>query len=213
LIKEVIMPVYSLPDLAYGYRDLEPLLAAEILELHHAKHHAAYVNGANAALEALDEARERDDFDRINQLEKNLAFHVSGHVLHSLLWRNLAPDGSKLGQALADALRKHFGGLEPFKAQMTAAAAQVQGSGWAALCWEPWAKRLTVQQILDHQDNSSSAAIPLLVIDMWEHAYYLQYRNDKEKWIDAFWELVNWPDVERRLTAVSSFSFDPTSPS
>jgi superoxide dismutase, Fe-Mn family len=206
------MSVYSLPELPYGYRDLEPLVRAETLELHHTKHHAAYVDGANATLEALEETRERAGFDRLNQLQRDLAFHVSGHLLHSLLWCNLTPEGGKPGRILGNALSSHFGGLEPFKALMTAAAMQLQGSGWAALCWEPLAECLTVQQILDHQDNSSSGSIPLLVLDMWEHAYYLQHRNEKAKWIDAFWELVSWPDVERRFaSARSSFSFSPTS--
>ena len=145
---------YTLPDLPYDYAALEPHLSARILELHHDKHHKAYVDGANKALEKLKEARESGDFGSINQLEKNLAFHLSGHVLHSLFWRNMSPEGGdKPDGDLATAIDEHLGTFDGFKAQMTEAANNVQGSGWAALSWDPVGQRLIVEQVYDHQGN------------------------------------------------------------
>jgi superoxide dismutase, Fe-Mn family len=194
------MAFYSLPDLPYDYGALEPHLSARILELHHDKHHKAYVDGANKVLERLEAARASGDFGSINQLEKNLAFHLSGHILHSLFWRNLSPDGGeKPGGDLASAIDEYLGSFDQFRAQVTEAATNVQGSGWAALSWEPLGHRLIVEQVYDHQGNIGQGGPPLLVLDMWEHAYYLQYENRKAEWVDAYWNLVNWPDVEGRF--------------
>jgi len=194
------MPVYSLPDLPYDYAALEPHYSAEVLELHHDKHHAAYVAGANTTLEKLDQARTSDDFGSINQLQKNLAFHLSGHVLHSMFWENLSPDGGgKPEGELASAIDEGFGTFEGLKSQLTESALNVQGSGWGALTWEPLGQRLIVEQVYDHQSNVGQGAPPLLVLDMWEHAYYLQYKNVKADWVKAFWEIVNWPDVASRF--------------
>jgi Fe-Mn family superoxide dismutase len=195
--------MYALPELPYGYDALEPLVSRELLELHHDAHHAAYVKGANATLDKLVDAREERDFEHIGQLEKNLAFNVAGHVLHSLLWKNLMPDGggSPTGD-IAAAINKDFGSFAAFKAQLTAAAEAVQGSGWGALAWEPLGGRLLVEQVYDHQGNTGNATVPILVVDMWEHAYYLKYRNKKAAWLEAFWQLVNWRDVGERLAKV-----------
>jgi Fe-Mn family superoxide dismutase len=199
------MTQYTLPELDYDYAALEPHLSAELLELHHAKHHAAYVDGANATFEKLSEARRSRDFGTINQLEKSMAFHLSGHVLHSLLWKNMSPDGGgEPDGELAAAVTEHFGTLDAFRNQFTEAAKNVQGSGWSALSWEPVAGRLIVEQVYDHQGNVGQGGPPLLVLDMWEHAYYLQYRNVKADWIEAFWQLVNWPDVAARFARVRS---------
>lgn len=195
--------MYELPELPYGHDALEPLVSREILELHHGAHHAAYVKGANETLDKLEEARQNRRFDHIGQLEKNLAFNLSGHVLHSLLWKNLKPDGGgEPNGELAAEIKNSFGSFEAFKDQLTAAAAGVQGSGWGALSWEPLGKRLLVEQVYDHQGNTGNATLPLLVVDMWEHAYYLQYRNRKAAWLGAFWKLVNWADVSARLKLV-----------
>lgn len=203
------MPSYTLPDLPYDFGALEPHLSASILELHHGKHHASYVKGANQTLEKLHEARAKEDFAHINQLEKNLAFHVSGHVLHSLLWRNMTPDGSRNPAGdLERALVETFGSVEACTKQMNAAAESVQGSGWAALAWEPLARRLVIQQVYDHQGNVGNGSLPLLVIDMWEHAYYLQYENRKADWLAGFWNVVNWDDVARRFAKVRSTDLD-----
>lgn len=197
------MTIYTLPKLEYGYKDLEPHLSAEILELHHSKHHAAYVDGANSTINNLAEARESGDFAALNKLEKDLAFHLSGHVLHSLLWKNMSPNGGgEPGGKLASEIKRSFSSFDAMKKQLSAAAMGIQGSGWASLAWDPLSGSLIVQQVYDHQGNVGSATIPLLVLDMWEHAFYLQYRNEKARWVDAFWNLVNWDDVENRLKAV-----------
>ena len=194
------MPVYSLPELPYDYAALEPHYSAEVLELHHDKHHKAYVDGANTALDKLDQARTSDDFGTINQLQKNLAFHLSGHVLHSMFWENLSPDGGGKPEGdLAAAIDAGFGTFEGLKNQLTESALNVQGSGWGALTWEPLGQRLIVEQVYDHQSNVGQGAPPLLVLDMWEHAYYLQYKNVKADWVKAYWEIVNWPDVASRF--------------
>ena len=201
------MPTYTLPELDYPYDALEPYLSAEILELHHGKHHAGYVEGANTTFQKLREARESGDFGTINQLEKNMAFHLSGHVMHSLFWANMAPDaGGEPDGDLAAAVKEWFGSYDGFRAQLTEAAMNVQGSGWGALSWEPLAGRLIVEQVYDHQGNVGQGGPPLLVLDMWEHAYYLQYKNVKADWVDAYWHLVNWPDVARRFSDVQDLS-------
>lgn len=195
--------MYALPDLSYAYDALEPHLSRELLQLHHEAHHAAYVKGANATLEKLEDARRERQFEYIGQLEKSLAFNVAGHVLHSLLWKNLVPgsDGAPAAE-LVRAIDKDFGSFDAFKEQLTAAAAAVQGSGWGALSWEPLGRRLLVEQVYDHQGNTGNATVPILVVDMWEHAYYLQFRNKKAAWLDAYWQLVNWTDVAERLAKV-----------
>src|SRR5215470_2878356 len=191
---------YTLPNLPYDYAALEPHYSAQVLELHHGKHHAAYVTGANATLEKLAEARQKGDFAAINQLQKSLAFHLSGHVLHSLLWRNMSPKGGgePTGE-LADAVKESFGSFDGMKRQLTEAAMNIQGSGWGALAWEPLSKSLVVEQVYDHQGNIGNGTVPLLVLDMWEHAYYLQYLNEKGNWVKAYWQVANWEDVSQRF--------------
>jgi len=194
---------YTLPDLPYDYAALEPHYAARLLELHHDKHHAAYVTGANTTLEKLAEARDKGDFAGINQLQKNLAFHLSGHVLHSLFWRNMSQHGGgEPERELLDAIKDSFGSLANLKGQLNEAALNVQGSGWGTLAWEPLAKRLVTEQVYDHQGNIGNGTVPLLVLDMWEHAYYLQYQNVKASWVSSFWKVVNWADVARRFARV-----------
>ncbi|MGH8495600.1 MAG: superoxide dismutase [Gammaproteobacteria bacterium] len=194
---------YRLPDLPYDYGELEPHYSGRIVELHHDKHHAGYVKGANEALDKLSDARARKDFATINQLEKNLAFNLSGHVLHSLFWQNLAPDGGgEPDGEVSMLIGEHFGTFEGFKGQFDQAANGVQGSGWAALAWEPLGERLIVEQIYDHQGNVGQGSVPVLVCDMWEHAYYLQFQNTKADWVKAFWKLVNWEDVAQRVEKV-----------
>ena len=199
------MPKYELPDLPYDYSALEPHYSAEVLELHHDKHHKAYVDGANTTFEKLGQARDSGDFGSINQLEKNMAFHLSGHVLHSLLWKNMSPDGGGEPEGeLAAAVKESFGSYDALRAQISEAANNVQGSGWAALSWEPLGGRLIVEQIYDHQGNVGQGGPPLLALDMWEHAFYLQYKNVKADWVEAFWNIVNWPDVAGRFERVKS---------
>jgi Fe-Mn family superoxide dismutase len=197
------MKRYTLPDLPYDYSALEPYYSGEVLELHHGKHHAAYVAGANATLDKLAEAREKKNFAGLNQLQKSLAFHVSGHVLHSLFWKNMtAHGGGRPERDLADAIGESFGSFDGLKSQLTEAALNVQGSGWGTMAWEPLGGRLVVEQVYDHQGNIGNGTVPILVLDMWEHAYYLQYRNLKADWVNAFWEVVNWEDVAQRFNSV-----------
>ncbi len=194
------MTTYVLPELGYDYAALEPHVSAKIMELHHSKHHAAYVKGANDTLEKLAAAREKGDFASLPLLEKQLGFHTSGHVMHSIFWKNLSPKGggSPSGE-LATAINAHFGSLEAFKKQLTAAANGVMGSGWATLSWEPVGKRLITTQLYDHQSETSIGSIPLLVFDAWEHAWYLQYQNVKASFFEALWNVVNWDDVGQRF--------------
>jgi Fe-Mn family superoxide dismutase len=194
---------YKLPDLPYDYGALEPHLSGQIIELHHDKHHATYVAGANQTLEKLEAARESGDFGAIVGLEKALAFNLSGHVLHSLYWNNMSPDGGgKPEGELESAIDEFFGSFDGFKSQLTEATTTVQGSGWGALMWDPLGQRLYTAQIHDHQDNIGQGSTPLLVIDIWEHAFYLQYKNVKADYVEAFWNIVNWNDVAQRLKKV-----------
>lgn len=194
---------FELPKLSYALNALEPAYSSELLELHHDKHHAAYVAGLNKALADLAEVREKNNYGTINQLQKNLAFHFSGHILHSIFWLNMSPNGGGSPEGpLAEAIDANFGGADQLRAQLSQAALAIQGSGWSALCFEPISGRLLVEQVYDHQGNLPNGSLPLLVLDMWEHAYYLQYRNEKKKWVDAFWDLVDWSDVSDRLTGV-----------
>lgn len=193
---------YTLPPLPYDPAALEPHLSARILELHHGKHHQAYVDGANATLDKLAAARDQGDFASLVGLQKTLAFNVAGHVLHSLYWQNMSPDGGDRPQGeLAAAIDDQFGGYDAFRAQMTAATVSVQGSGWSALVWEPLGRRLVVEQIEDHHNHSIEGARPLLVIDAWEHAYYLQYENRRAEYAEAIWNVVDWEDVATRFAA------------
>jgi Fe-Mn family superoxide dismutase len=193
---------YSLPALPYDPAALEPHLSARILELHHDKHHQAYVDGANTTLEKLADARSKGDFGALVGLQKTLSFNVAGHVLHSIYWTNMSPDGGdKPTGELAAAIDEHFGGFDAFRKQMTAATVSVQGSGWSALVWEPLGERLVVEQIEDHHNHSIEGVRPLLVIDAWEHAYYLQYENRRADYVDAIWNVVNWDDVQQRFAA------------
>jgi superoxide dismutase, Fe-Mn family len=197
---EVTMPEYVLPDLSYDYGALEPHYSGQILELHHDKHHATYVAGANSTVDRLAEARDKNDFASIVGLEKTLAFNVSGHVLHSIFWKNLSPDGGdKPDGTLGTQIDEFFGSFDKFKAQLTQATTTVQGSGWGILGYEPLGERLVIEQVYDHQGNVTNGSVPLLVFDAWEHAYYLQYKNVRADFVTALWDLVSWGDVASRL--------------
>lgn len=201
------MPAYSLPDLPYDFGALEPHYSGQILELHHDKHHAAYVAGANSTLDRLEEARAGNEFGSVVGLEKTLAFNVSGHVLHSIFWKNLTPDGGGRPEGdLAAAINEYFGSFEAFHAHMTQASTTIQGSGWGVLAFEPLAGRLLVEQVYDHQGNVGNGAVPLLAFDAWEHAFYLQYKNVKADFISALWNIVNWQDVAARYAAAKGLS-------
>lgn len=194
------MADYTLPDLPYDYGALEPYISGEIMELHHSKHHATYVKGANSALEQLEQARASNQLGTVNLLTKNLAFNLGGHVNHSVFWPNMSPDGGdKPDGELAAAIDEHFGSFDGFRAQFSATAMGVQGSGWSVLAWDSLGRRLVLEQVYDHQGNLAPGTVPLLLLDMWEHAFYLQYRNVKADFVEAWWNVVNWADVTRRF--------------
>lgn len=199
------MAEYTLPDLTYDYGALEPAISGTIMQLHHDKHHQAYVTGANTALEQLAEARDKNEFGTINQLQKNLAFNLAGHVNHTIFWTNLSPEGGdKPEGALATAIEEHFGSFDALRAQFNAAALGIQGSGWAILAWDSLGQKLIIEQLYDHQGNLAAASVPLLLLDMWEHAFYLQYQNVKADYVKAFWNIVDWADVAARFERAQS---------
>lgn len=196
------MADYTLPDLPYDYAALEPHISARIMELHHSKHHAAYVAGANTALEKLAEARESGDFANVPKLEKDLAFHLGGHINHSIFWKNLTPDGAgKPEGELAAAIDEFFGSFDGFVGHFSAAANSLQGSGWAVLAWDPVGAQLLIHQLYDQQNNTPLGVTPILQLDMWEHAFYLDYVNVKADYVKAFWNIANWADAGRRFEA------------
>jgi Fe-Mn family superoxide dismutase len=196
------MTAYQLPDLPYDYGALEPHYSARQVELHHDKHHATYVKGANDTLAALDKFRSSgaEDQAQLRGLERALAFNVSGHLLHSLFWPSMSPQGGGNPEGeLKAAIEDAFGSVDAMKTQLGLATTTVFGSGWGALVWEPLAEKLMIQQIYDHQSNMSPANLPLLVIDGWEHAFYLQFENRKNEWVESFWNIVNWERVAARF--------------
>ena len=199
------MTTYTLPDLPYDYSALAPSITGEIMELHHDKHHATYVNGLNDTLDKLAAAREKGDFGAIVGLEKSLAFNLGGHVNHSIFWKNLSPEGGdKPDGELAAAIDESFGSFDAFQAHFTAAATTIQGSGWAILGWDALAGKLLIHQLYDQQGNLPAGQIPLVMLDMWEHAFYLQYKNVKADYAKAWWNVVNWADARARFTAARS---------
>ena len=196
---------YTLPDLSYDYGALDPSISGQIMELHHSKHHAAYVAGANQALEQMAEARDTGNFGNLPKLEKDLAFHLGGHTNHSIFWKNMGPDSKDRPEGeLASAITEFFGDYEKFVAHFNAAALGIQGSGWALLAWDAVGSRLVINQLYDQQGNVPVLTTPLLMLDMWEHAFYLDYKNVKGDYVNAFWNIVNWDDVETRFEAAKA---------
>jgi len=200
------MSFYALPKLAFGTQDLEPYVSETQLQLHHQKHHQAYVSGANALLEALDKQRKEGVDGDMKSTLKALSFNIGGHLLHSLFWENLAPAAKttpKPGGAFAAAIDKEFGGFERFQKEFSQTALSVEGSGWAALTFCRQTKRPILMQVEKHNTNVFPMFRILMVLDVWEHAYYLDYRNDRSKFVAAFWNIVNWDEVNKRFVAAS----------
>jgi len=197
---------YVLPKLPYGYKDLEPQMSEQQLTIHHQKHHQAYVNGANAILERLDKARKEGADIDVKATLKELSWNIGGHLLHSLFWGNLAPEGKAGGKpsgALGDTIEKEFGSFERFKKEFTQAAVSVEGSGWAALTLCRQTRRPIVMQVEKHNTNVYPMFRILMVLDVFEHAYYIDYKNERAKFVEAFWNIVNWNEVNRRLEEAS----------
>ncbi|HXW37879.1 MAG TPA: superoxide dismutase [Nitrososphaerales archaeon] len=192
---------YTLPPLPYAYNALQPHISEKIMMLHHDKHHQAYVNGANAALEKLDKARKGEMQIDVRAVLRDFSFNVDGHILHAIFWPNMAPPGKgggTPGGKVADKINSDFGGFDKFKSQFSDAAKAVEGSGWALLLYEPWSDQLLLTQV-EKQNFMHLAQMPILLgLDVWEHAYYLDYMNDRGKYVDAWWNVVNWSDVDQR---------------
>ena len=195
------MPV-KLPELPYSYDALEPHLDAKTLEIHHSKHHKAYVDGFNEVEAKLKEAREKGDKASMPALEAKLAFHAGGHVNHSLFWTNMAPPAKGGGGVatglLAEALNREFGSFEKFKTQFTATANGVEGNGWAWLVYQPLLARLEVSGIMNHENQLVLGSVPILGVDVWEHAYYLKFQNRRPEFVEAWWKVANWTEAARR---------------
>ncbi|KEI01108.1 superoxide dismutase [Clostridium botulinum] len=190
--------MFTLPELPYDYNALEPYYDEETLRIHHDKHHKAYVDGLNNAETKLIDARNSGDYSLIKHWEKELAFNGAGDVLHTLFWENMIPGGSTPSGDILERINKDFGNFENFKKQFSSAAATVEGSGWCALVFIPELGKLQIIQIEKHQNLVILGSIPLLVIDVWEHAYYLKYQNRRADFINAWWNIVNWNEVNKR---------------
>lgn len=196
---------YTLPDLPYKYNALEPVIIEEIMRLHHDKHHLTYVNGANAALEKLENAQ-KGGFQGVDvkAIERDLSFNLSGHILHTIFWPNMKPSGGGTpGGKVADKIKQDFGSFDAFKQQFAAAAKTAEGSGWGILAYDPWSDNLLTLQAEKHNNVLAPGAVPLLVLDVWEHAYYLQYKNDRGAYVDKWWDVVDWSNVDERFNKAS----------
>ena len=195
---------YELPQLPYGYSALEPHISEEIMKLHHDKHHAGYVNGANAALEKLEKARNGEIQIDMKAVLRDYSFNFGGHILHSVLWPNMAPagkGGGTPGGKIADKINKNFGSFDKFKAQLSDAAKTVEGSGWALLLYDSQIDQLVLTQIEKQNFMHLPELKILLGVDVWEHAYYLQYKNDRGKYVESWWNVINWDDVDKRFSS------------
>jgi Fe-Mn family superoxide dismutase len=197
---------FTLPKLPYDYTALEPYISEQQLKLHHDKHHQGYVNGANAIFEKMDRAHQENTALDIKAVAKELSFNIGGHMLHTTFWENMAPagkgGGGQPGGAVADVINMGFGSFEHFKKQFTMAATSTEGSGWAVLAVHPCIGRPLIMQIEKHNVNVFPNFQVLMALDVWEHAYYVDYKNDRAKFVDAFWNIINWDKVNKNLSLV-----------
>jgi len=201
---------HSLPPLPYGYNALEPVISEEIMRLHHQEHHQSYVDGLNKAELEMKRARETNSFDLIRHWEREAAFHGAGHYLHTMFWKNMSPEGGgEPSGALRRQIDKDFGSFHAFKRHFSEAAKEVQGVGWALLVWSPRARRLEILQAEFHHLLSQQDVVPLLGLDVWEHAYYLQYKNDRGSYVDEFWKIINWDNVNERYEKAKLLKWEP----
>ena len=204
---------FTLPKLPYDYNALAPYISEEQLKLHHDKHHQKYVNDANKLLTNIDEAMKTDttldywiSYGYVKALTKELAFNIGGHMLHTTFWENMAPagkgGGGQPGGAIADVINKEFGSFDAFKKIFSAAATSTEGSGWAALAMHPCIGRPIIVQIEKHNVNVIPNFQILMALDVWEHAYYIDYKNERPKFVEAFWNVVNWDKVNKNLALI-----------
>ncbi|MFC0297542.1 superoxide dismutase [Geobacillus jurassicus] len=208
--QQVALGRHVLPPLPYRYDALEPHISEEIMRLHHTKHHQSYVDGLNKAERMMAEARRTNNFDLLKHWEREAAFHGSGHYLHTIFWYNMHPEGGgePRGELRAQ-IERDFGSFDAFRRHFTEAAKSAEGVGWALLVWAPRAHRLEILQAEKHQLMAQWDVIPLLVLDVWEHAYYLQYKNDREAYIEHWWNVVNWRNVEERFHEARKLRWQP----
>jgi superoxide dismutase, Fe-Mn family len=191
---------HELPLLPYEYDALEPYLDEQTLRIHHDKHHQGYVSGLNEAEDKLQQARQAGDFANIRALSDALAFNYSGHLFHSIYWTNMSPNGGGRPEgALAEQIEKDFASFDTFRSQFLAATNAVQGSGWGVLVWQPLGQQLVILQAEKHQNLAQWGAVPIMVLDVWEHAYYLQYQNRRPEFTEGFFDVVNWSEVANRF--------------
>lgn len=190
---------YTLPELAYAYNSLEPYIDEKTMRLHHDVHHQGYVNGLNNSLSQLDKLRNTEDYVMIKHWERELSFHGSGHILHCLFWENMSPEKNKPDSQFSNIIKAQFGNFENFKTQFINSAVKVEGSGWGILVYEPLGQRLLILQTEKHQNQTIWNTVPLLVVDVWEHAYYLKYQNKRKEYLEAFFNIINWDVVSKRL--------------
>jgi len=201
---------HQLPPLPYSYKALEPYIDEKTMRIHHGKHHLSYVEGLNTAEKKLQEARKSGDFDLVKHWERELAFNGAGHYLHTIFWKVMSPKGGgKPSGALLEEINRCFGNYDAFKKHFTEAAAKVEGGGWAILVWSPRSHRLEILTAEKHQNLSQWDVIPLLPLDVWEHAYYLKHQNDRGAYIKDWWQVVNWPYVADRFAKASTLQWTP----
>ncbi|MGZ9587160.1 Fe-Mn family superoxide dismutase [Paenibacillus marinisediminis] len=201
---------HTLPPLPYAYNALEPYIDAETMRIHHDKHHQSYVDGLNKAELALAEARRTGNFDRVKALERDLAFNGAGHYLHTIFWDIMSPrGGGKPSGELLKQIESDFGSYDAFKQHFSKAAENVEGGGWSILVWSPRSHRLEILQAEKHQNLSQWDVVPLLPLDVWEHAYYLKHQNKRADYIKDWWNVVNWPAVNDRYMKARELKWKP----
>jgi Fe-Mn family superoxide dismutase len=212
--RQRIQPVpiggHRLPPLPYTYDALEPVIDKEIMRLHHSKHHQSYVDGLNKAEKEMQKTRESGDYTLIKHWQREAAFHGSGHYLHTIFWNIMSPNGGgNPKRQVKEAITVAFGSFEKFKKHFSEAAKNVEASGWAILVWSPRAHRMEILTAEKHQNLTQWDVIPLLVLDVWEHAYYLQYKNERAKYVEKWWDVVNWDEVEKRFAKAKTIIWQP----
>lgn len=201
---------HTLPPLPYDYNALEPYIDADTMRIHHDKLHQKYVDDLNTAELKLAEARTNGNFELIRHWERELAFNGAGHYLHTLFWPTMTPNGGgEPSGELLEAIRRYFGSYNAFREQFSYAAKKVEGPGWAILVWSPRAQRLEILTAEKHQNLSQWDVVPLLPLDVWEHSYFLSYQNERDKYVDAWWNVVNWPYVEERFAQARKLRWQP----
>ncbi|MBU8907160.1 superoxide dismutase [Desertibacillus haloalkaliphilus] len=209
-MRRVPIGKHTLPPLPYAYDALEPYISAEIMRLHHSEHHQGYVDGLNKAEKEMEKSRKSGDFDLIKHWEREAAFNGAGHYLHTIFWNIMSPrGGGQPRREVATQINQDFGSFKRFKQHFSEAAKKVEAVGWAILVWAPRSHRLEILQAEKHQNLSQWDVIPLLVLDVWEHAYYLQYKTDKGQYVENWWNVVDWDAVNQRFLQARTLRWQP----